>query len=69
MSTGSRVWLIGIVRPGFSGCLETPFSSSRYFSPIADTESTIARVSIGSGSTFFSSFRLAIVVTRPVAGS
>jgi len=49
--------------------LDVPFSSSRYFRPIAETESTVAFVSAGSGSTFFSSLRLAIAVTRPVDGS
>ncbi len=69
MSTGSRDWLTGISPPALSVLVEVPFSSSRYFSPIADTDSTVAVVSAGSGSTFFSSFRLAIAVTRPVAAS
>jgi hypothetical protein len=34
-----------------------PFSSSRYFRPIAETDWTIAFVSAGSFSTLFSSFR------------
>ena len=69
MSTGSRVCETGIVAPAFSVCEEEPFSSSRYFSPTAETDCTIAFVSAGSGCTFFSSFRSAIAVTRPVAGS
>ncbi len=68
MFTGSRVWPIGIAWPALIVCVEVPFSSSRYFSPIADTDWTIARVSAGSGSTLFSSFRLAIAVMRPVCG-
>ena len=61
--------MTGIVSPARSGAREVPFSSSRYFSPIADTDSTIARVSRGSGSMLFSSFRFAIAVSAPVRGS
>ena len=60
MFTGSVVWSTGIVCPAFNVLEELPFSSSRYFSPIAETDCTIAFVSAGSGSTFFSSLRLAI---------
>ncbi len=67
-STGSRVWLTGIVAPCLSVFCEVPFSSSRYFVPIDDVDCTTACVSAGSGSTPFSSFRSAIAVTRPVAG-
>ena len=69
MSTGSRVWQTGIVAPALSVACEVPFSSSRYFSPIADTDCTIALVSAGSGSMPFSSLRFAIAVMRPVCGS
>ena len=68
MSTGSRVCATGIVSPASSARCEVPFSSSRYFNPIADTDSTIACVSAGSGSTLFSSFRWAIAVTCPLLG-
>ena len=69
MSTGSVVWLTGISCPALIVSLDLPFSSSRYFRPIADTDSTVALVSFGSGSTFFSRCRLAIAVTLPVDGS
>ncbi len=68
MSTGSRVCAIGIVWPAFSVWRALPFSSSRYFRPIAETDCTTAFVSAGSGSTFFSSLRVAIAVMRPVRG-
>ena len=68
MFTGSVVWLTGIVWPALIVWLDVPFSSSRYFRPIAETDSTIAFVSAGSGSTPFSSFSSAIAVTRPVRG-
>ncbi len=68
MSTGSRVWAIGIVWPAFSVARAVPFSSSRYFRPIVETDCTTAFVSAGNGSTFFSSLRFAIAVTRPVRG-
>ena len=63
MFTGSRVWLTGIVCPALifadASC---PPCSSRYFSPIVETDCTAAVVSAGSGSTFFSSFSVAIAV-------
>ncbi len=68
MSTGSRVCATGIVWPAFSVWRELPFSSSRYFRPTAETDCTTALVSAGSGSTFFSSFSVAIAVRRPVRG-
>jgi len=68
MSTGSRVWDTGIVDPAFRVLLELPFSSSRYFRPIAETDCTTALVSAGSGSTFFSRWTSAIAVTFPVCG-
>ena len=69
MSTGSRTCVTGIVAPAFNVREDVPFSSSRYFSPTADTDCTIALVSAGSGSYFFSSFMSTTAVTRPVAGS
>jgi hypothetical protein len=69
MFTGSVVWLTGIVCPALIVRLELPFSSSRYFRPMAETDCTIAFVSAGSRSNFFSSLRLAIALTLPVWGS
>ena len=68
MFTGSLVWLIGIVLPALIVACELPRLSSRYLSPIVDTDSTSAVVLAGSGSTFFSSFSEAIAVLRPVFG-
>ena len=39
ISTGSRVLATGIVWPALIVCLDVPFSSSRYFRPIAETDS------------------------------
>ena len=69
MLTASRVWSTGIVWPAFSGCREVPFSSSRYFRPIAETDCTIALVF--GRQRFDALFELqaqAIALTRPVLG-
>ena len=68
MFTGSRVWLTGIVCPALIVAVELPLLSSRYFSPIVETDWTAAVVLAGSGSTFFSSFSVAIAVVWPVFG-
>ena len=68
MLTASRVWATGIVSPALIVLRELPFSSSRYFRPIVETDCTTAFVSAGSGSTLFSSLSSAIAVTRPVRG-
>ncbi len=68
MLTASFVCETGIVWPALSVLCELPFSSSRYFRPIVETDWTTALVSAGSGSTLFSSFSSAIAVTRPVLG-
>ena len=66
MSTGSRVCETGIVAPAFSVCEEVPFSSSRYFSPTAETDCTITFVSAGSGSNFL--FQLQVGDRRHAPG-
>ncbi len=67
--TGSWDCETGIVPPSGIIWWECPRVSSRYFRPIVETDSTSVEVSTGSGPACFSSLRLTIAVTRPVAGS
>ncbi len=57
-----------MVAPSGNVFAELPRMSSRYFSPIVETDCTSVVESIGSGPACFSSFRLTIAVILPVAG-